>query len=531
MKKSLAVKILSAGLAAALAGVPVSAQVIEAGAARAGLVGASAAAALPASAMVPNLTAVALPAASAPLAAPALSPVSALAAPAAAAEAPVSAPSAVPAAVSPAVRGTAASLRASGAQSAASRSRLAGAVGRWARSFRKDASKPAETASAQNDERFDGAVSAPALSAAMPVSAAEDAPQAGKPAFGAGAAFGRGTDPELAAKVKEKAAMIAKLRQEIGKVIVGQTEMVDSIIISMIAGEHVFLEGMPGVAKTKTINTAADAVQGKFKRVQGTPDKLPSDIIGTEVLEDDAEHPGMKVLSVKFGPVFTNILLVDEINRMPPKTQAALLEAMAEGQVTIGDKTYKLSKPFIVLATQNPIEQEGTYRLPEAQQDRFMFKVIVNRPSLEETKEIMRRFAGKDGQPKSDQVSNLEELAEVNKLAEQVRVDPAIEDYIANIIEATHDPVRYGVDIPKGAIEANGGASPRAAIYLMKSARIHALIEGRAWVSPSDVEAVAHRVLRHRLILGFSAPRDLTTDAVVAAILNRVPLPRPSAGQ
>ncbi|MDE2509658.1 MAG: AAA family ATPase [Elusimicrobia bacterium] len=339
--------------------------------------------------------------------------------------------------------------------------------------------------------------------------------------------YAKGATPELQAQAKEKAELINRLRAEIGKVIVGQKEMVDSIVMAMIASEHVFLEGVPGVAKTQAVKAASDAVSGDFKRIQGTPDKLPSDIIGAEILQDDAEHPGMKIIKVQFGPVFTNILLVDEINRMMPKTQAALLEAMAEGQVTIGNKTYKLPKPFIVLATQNPIEQEGTYRLPEAQQDRFMLKTTVPLPSTEELLEIMERFSSKDNQPKADKVHSLEELDGIRRLSDQIYVDPSVKAYIANLIEATSHPAKYNVAVPVNAIEKDGGAGPRAAIYLLKAARIHALMAGRAWAGPADVAAVAHRILRHRIMLGFSAPRDLTTDKVVDAILDRVPVPAP----
>ncbi len=383
-----------------------------------------------------------------------------------------------------------------------------------------------------NDDRIDASAEAArfdgtrALAASDgPVPFAESYPTGPKPTGLAPTRFNKGVTPELQAEVTEKAALVARLRAEIGKVIVGQTEMVDSIVMAMIASEHVFLEGVPGVAKTQAVKAASDAVSGDFKRIQGTPDKLPSDIIGAEILSDDAEHPGMKIIKVQFGPVFTNILLVDEINRMMPKTQSALLEAMAEGQVTIGNQTYKLSRPFIVLATQNPIEQEGTYRLPEAQQDRFMLKVSVPLPSVDELVEIMERFSSKDNQPKADKVHSLEELDAIRKLSDRVHVDPAIKRYIAALVDATSHPEKYGVAIPKGAIEDQGGAGPRAAIYLLKAARIHALMNGRAFVGPGDIAAVAKRVLRHRITLGFSAPRDLTTDKIVDALIAQVPIP------
>ena len=333
-----------------------------------------------------------------------------------------------------------------------------------------------------------------------------------------------GGDAALAQTIVEKAETVKKIRAEIAKVIVGQEDMIDSIITAMIASEHVLLEGVPGVAKTQTVKAFSDAVEGQFERVQGTPDKLPSDILGSEIVQEDPAT-GEKAFKLVQGPVFTNILLVDEINRMMPKTQAALLEAMAEGRVTIARKTLDLPKPFMVLATQNPIEQEGVYRLPEAQQDRFMYKVLVPRPTMEQLKEIMNRFSKKEGQPKAGQVTSLDELVAIRKIAEQVHVDPAIDDYIVNIIEATHNPAKYGIDA-KDAIES--GASPRAAIFLLKAAKINALLNGRAWVSPQDVRDVAHRILRHRVTLGYQA-NNLTTDQVVDQILKKVGVPLPGA--
>jgi len=335
--------------------------------------------------------------------------------------------------------------------------------------------------------------------------------------------FAQGASPELAATVKEKAEVVKRIRAEIAKVIVGQEEMIDSIITAMIASEHVLLEGVPGVAKTQTVKAFSDAVEGGFQRVQGTPDKLPSDLLGAEILQENPAN-GQKEIKLEKGPVFTNILLVDEINRMMPKTQAALLEAMAEGRVTIGRNTLELPKPFMVLATQNPIEQEGVYRLPEAQQDRFMYKVLVPRPSMNELKTIMDRFSKKEGQPKAGKVTSLDEMVEIRRVAEQIHVDESIKEYIVNIVEATHNPGRYGIDA-KEAIE--GGASPRAAIFLLKAAKINALLNGRAYVGPQDIREVAARILRHRLTLSYSA-NNLTTDQVVESILAKVPMPKPS---
>jgi len=334
--------------------------------------------------------------------------------------------------------------------------------------------------------------------------------------------FASGASAELGETVKQKAEVIKKIRAEIAKVIVGQEEMIDSIITAMIASEHVLLEGVPGVAKTQTVKAFSDAVEGGFQRVQGTPDKLPSDLLGAEILQENPAN-GQKEIKLEKGPVFTNILLVDEINRMMPKTQAALLEAMAEGRVTIGRNTLELPKPFMVLATQNPIEQEGVYRLPEAQQDRFMYKVLVPRPAMNELKEIMDRFSKKDGQPRASKITSLDEMVEIRKVAEQIYVDEAIKDYIVNLVEATHNPAKYGIDA-KDAIE--GGASPRAAIFLLKAAKINALLNGRAYVGPQDVREVAARILRHRLTLSYSA-NNLTTDQVVESILSKVQVPKP----
>jgi MoxR-like ATPase len=517
MKKSHAVKSLAAGLGALLCAGPAAAQVVAASSVRASLGGVAAAAG---SVAVPSLGEASL----APLAlvAPALSAPSIAVAAFAAAPlaAPALAPAAMPAASIPAAAAPAAGPAASSAAPEAKG--LSALVGRLTSALRVggDAS-PAATAAARSEGAisFDGGRALPAASvvAGEPGSASTEVPAA-KP-------YSRGATPELQAQVTAKAELVRRLRAEIGKVIVGQAEMVDSIIMSLIASEHVLLEGVPGVAKTQAVKAAADSVSGDFKRIQGTPDKLPSDIIGAEILQDDLEHPGLKVIKVQFGPVFTNILLVDEINRMMPKTQSALLEAMAEGQVTIGNTTYKLAKPFLVIATQNPIEQEGTYRLPEAQQDRFMLKVSVPLPSTAELIEIMERFSSKDNQPKAEKVHSLAELDEIRRIADQVYVAPSLKSYIADLVEATSRPEKYGIELPKNAIEKDGGAGPRAAIYLLKAARVHALMDGRAWAGPEDIAAVAHRILRHRITLGFSAPRDLTTDKVVDAVLSRVPIP------
>ena len=310
----------------------------------------------------------------------------------------------------------------------------------------------------------------------------------------------------------------SRIQAEVGKLVVGLQEEVDLFLCALVARGHILFEGVPGVAKTLLAKSVATAVGCDFRRIQFTPDLLPGDITGTFIFDRNKSE-----FLFRRGPIFTQILLADEINRAPAKTQSALLEAMQERQVTIEGNTSTLSDPFMVIATQNPIEQEGVYRLPEAQQDRFMYKVLVPRPSQSELKEIMRRFSKKDGQPKAGKVTSLPEMVEIRKVAEQIYVDESIEDYITALVEATHNPTKYGIDA-KDAIE--GGASPRAAIFLLKAAKINALLEGRAFVDPSDVRAVANRILRHRLTLSYSA-QNLTTDMVVDSILKKVPMPRP----
>jgi MoxR-like ATPase len=522
MKNINAVKSIAAGLGLVLAAGPASAQVAAEAAATRVSLGATAAMSAPAALYAPAFASPTITAL-APLTAPAASLSAAPLAAPALAVAPVAAPAAALVALPAASLPSQSRAPVPAAAPLNDGSTMVGRfLSRLGLSPRTTSANADHVDAAAEGARFDGSQTLAAAADGPATPGSESSP---KPLGSALTRFSKGVTPELQTEVTEKAELVKRLRAEIGKVIVGQTEMIDSIVMAMIASEHVFLEGVPGVAKTQAVKAASDAVSGDFKRIQGTPDKLPSDIIGAEILQDDAEHPGMKIIKVQFGPVFTNILLVDEINRMMPKTQSALLEAMAEGQVTIGNTTYKLSRPFIVLATQNPIEQEGTYRLPEAQQDRFMLKVNVPLPSVAELVEIMERFSSKDNQPKADKVQSLAQLDEIRKLADRVHVDPAIKSYIAALVDATSHPEKYGVAIPKGAIENDGGAGPRAAIFLLKAARIHALMEGRAFVGPGDVAAVAKRVLRHRIILGFSAPRDLTTDKFVDALVAQVAVP------
>ncbi|MBI3551981.1 MAG: MoxR family ATPase [Elusimicrobia bacterium] len=318
--------------------------------------------------------------------------------------------------------------------------------------------------------------------------------------------------------VAQGKAVVDGIKKEVGKVIVGQDNMIQSIIMALIARQHVLLEGLPGVGKTETAKAFADAVHGAFQRVQGTPDKLPSDILGAEILQEDPAT-GKKEFQLAKGPVFTNILLVDEINRMPPKAQAALLEAMAEGRVTIGRQTLDLMR-FTVLATQNPVEQDGTYRLPEAQLDRFMFKVLVPQPSASELKVIMERNRSKDSRPTASKVTSLTELDKIRKTAESIPMDSQIEDYIVRIVMAAKEH-----DHLKGSVEYS--VYTRAAIFMAQAARIHALMSGRDWVGPDDVRAVAPLVMRHRIVLNYQA-NGTTPDQIIEKILDLVSPPRPT---
>jgi MoxR-like ATPase len=333
----------------------------------------------------------------------------------------------------------------------------------------------------------------------------------GETAAGAGdvtpAADARAQKKEQIAQAK---ATIQKIIDEVGKVIVGQDEMKRAIIMAMIARQHVLLEGLPGVAKTETAKAFADAVEGNFQRVQGTPDKLPSDILGSEVLQEDPAT-GKKSFELTKGPVFTNILLLDEINRMPPKAQAALLEAMAEGRVTIGRQTLQLER-FTVLATQNPVEQDGTYRLPEAQLDRFMFKVLVPQPTAAELKRILQVNKSRDDRPRASKVTTLAQLDEMRRLAESLTMTEDVEDFIVRVAMAASQK-----DL-KGTVEYT--VYTRAAIYLAQSARIHALMQGREFVTSSDVRAVAPLVLRHRIALSYSA-QGTTVEELIQTLLDR----------
>ena len=318
--------------------------------------------------------------------------------------------------------------------------------------------------------------------------------------------------------VAAQAETLTKIRQEVNKVIVGQEKLIDRLIIALITGGHILLEGVPGLAKTLSVRTLADALGLQFQRISFTPDLLPADVIGTMIY-----NPKDATFTPKKGPVFTNLLLADEINRAPAKVQSALLEAMQEHQVTIGENTYKLPVPFLVMATQNPIEQEGTYPLPEAQVDHFMLKCVITHPSRDDERRIMNRFTQK--QPAAVQtVVSPADVQALRDTLEQVYCDEKVGDYILDIVFATRDPKAYKLDTLADQIQMGG--SPRATLSLNLAARANALMHGRAYATPQDVKEIAHDVLRHRIMLTYEAEaEEVTTDTVIADILNTLPVP------
>lgn len=323
---------------------------------------------------------------------------------------------------------------------------------------------------------------------------------------------------ELNVLIEQQSGFVTNLVTGMNQVIVGQKHLVDSLLISLLSDGHVLLEGVPGLAKTLAIKTLSQLVDVKFSRVQFTPDLLPADVVGTMIYsqKDESFH-------VKKGPVFANFVLADEINRAPAKVQSALLEAMQEHQVTIGEQTFTLPNPFLVMATQNPIEQEGTYPLPEAQVDRFMLKVIIDYPTLEEEKMIIRENL-QGSMPKVTPVTTADEILKAREVVRQVYIDEKIEKYIADIVFATRYPDRYGLADLKDMITFGG--SPRASINLAKASRAYAFIKHRGYVVPEDVRAVAHDVLRHRIGLSYEAEAsNLTSEEIVSRIINKVEVP------
>jgi MoxR-like ATPase len=319
-------------------------------------------------------------------------------------------------------------------------------------------------------------------------------------------------------KVKEESVFVASLKAEMEKVIVGQKYLIDRLMIGLLANGHVLLEGVPGLAKTLAVKTLAAALNTNFQRIQFTPDLLPADLIGTLVY-----NPKEGVFTTRKGPIFTNVILADEINRAPAKVQSALLEAMQERQVTIGQETYQLPEPFLVLATENPIEQEGTYPLPEAQVDRFMLKLKITYPALDEERRILDAMSVTNKKFDVKLVVSAESILRARKVVDEIYIDDKIKDYILSIVFATREPDNYKIAI-KDYIHY--GASPRATIYLTLAARAHAFLQGRGYVTPQDVKSIAPDVLRHRVIVTYEAEaEELDSDDIVARILNELPVP------
>ena len=337
------------------------------------------------------------------------------------------------------------------------------------------------------------------------------------------------SDDEINKKVKEEAIFFERIKKEVGKVIVGHQHMIDRLLMALLANEHILIEGVPGLAKTLTVKILADVMHLQFNRVQFTPDLLPSDLIGVIIYD----HKQGEFIPKK-GPVFANIVLADEINRSPAKVQSALLQAMQERQVTLGDFTYPLDEPFMILATQNPIELEGTYALPEAQLDRFMFKIRINYPTISEEKEIMERMSISSAAYNPfkicmasgiaegiEKVVTKDEIARARGILDTIYMDDSIKDYIVRIVHSTRNSSDFGL---KGMIEY--GSSPRGSIFLNKASRANAFLQGRGYCIPDDIKDVAYDVLRHRIILSYEAEaKGMTGDDVLMEILNKVKIP------
>lgn len=323
---------------------------------------------------------------------------------------------------------------------------------------------------------------------------------------------------ELNERIRQESAFVDLITMEMNRVIVGQKHLVEDLLIGLLADGHLLLEGVPGLAKTLAINTLANTVNAKFSRIQFTPDLLPADVLGTMIYSQKNEE-----FIVKKGPIFANFILADEINRAPAKVQSALLEAMQERQITIGDNTYNLDEPFLVMATQNPIEQEGTYPLPEAQVDRFMLKVVVDYPKREEERSIIRQNLGMEF-PKAKQVVTPEDIIRARNVVKEVYMDEKIEKYIVDIVYATRYPAECGLEKMAGMI-AYGG-SPRASISLAKAAKAYAFIKRRGYVIPEDIRAVCQDVLRHRIGLTYEAEaNNITAEQIINEVLNVVEVP------
>ncbi len=319
-------------------------------------------------------------------------------------------------------------------------------------------------------------------------------------------------------QVKRESEFVRTLVGEISKVIVGQKYLIERLLVGLLADGHVLLEGVPGLAKTLSVKTLSAAIQTLFHRIQFTPDLLPADVIGTLIY-----NPKDGEFRIKKGPVFANLILADEINRAPAKVQSALLEAMQERQVTIGDQTFKLPEPFLVLATQNPIEQEGTYPLPEAQVDRFMLKLSIQYPSKEEERQIMDRMAETGKQIVTQPVVTPDQILEARKVVDAVYMDEKIKNYIVDLVHATRKPAEYKIDVAR---LIQYGASPRATIYLTVAAKAYAFLQGRGYVTPQDVKTIGMDVFRHRVIVSYEAEaEEMTSEDVIKRIFDEVPVP------
>jgi MoxR-like ATPase len=323
---------------------------------------------------------------------------------------------------------------------------------------------------------------------------------------------------EINRRAQEMRALLDPLYREIDKVIIGQRNMVDRLLVGLLTGGHILLEGVPGLAKTLAVRTLAQGLHLTFRRIQFTPDLLPADVIGTQIF-----NPRTGEFSIKKGPIFAHCVLADEVNRAPAKVQSALLEAMQEKQVTIGDTTYPLEPPFMVLATQNPIEQEGTYPLPEAQVDRFMLKVKMTYPNKEEELAILNRMAAVEPKLYVEPVLSAADIFKVREAIDQIHMDDKVKRYIVDIVHATRTPAEYGLDI---APYVQYGASPRATIFLTRGARAHAFLEGRGYVTPQDVKTIGYDVLRHRVSVTYEAEaEDLSSDHLLKRIFDHLKVP------
>ena len=323
---------------------------------------------------------------------------------------------------------------------------------------------------------------------------------------------------EFNEQIAQKSAWVSALKQEMAKVVVGQQKLVNRLILSLLCKGHVLLEGVPGLAKTLSVKALAGTMQAAFSRIQFTPDLLPADLLGTMIY-----NPEERQFTAKKGPVFANLILADEINRAPAKVQSALLEAMQERQVTLGEHSYPLPNPFLVLATQNPIEQEGTYQLPEAQLDRFLFKVVVDYPSRDEELKVLEMMSSTSATPHTSQVVTVQEIEESRALMDQIFIDPAVQRYIVDLVRATRTPEKVDPRL-EGMVRA--GASPRATINIALAAKALAFTRQRGYVTPQDVKDLAHDILRHRILLSYEAEAaNKTSDNVIDSILSKVPVP------